>query len=86
MEKIELTRIKHREPAMKQNKKMLRLRFYAETNVELRSKADDWKSYAEWHEKLSAKKVNNEILQSNDLLRSKLRQAMDILEEGITKT
>jgi hypothetical protein len=42
-----------------------------------------WKQHAEWIEKLSVRKINNELVRENEMLRTKMQQAMNTLEKGI---
>ncbi len=69
---------------MKANRNPLRERFQAETDVEIDPQPEDWRRYALWLEKLSLKELNNELIRENELLRSRMRKAMDTLEAGIT--
>lgn len=68
---------------MKESRKVLRQRFEAQTDIELAQKPD-WKRYAEWLEALAIKDLNKEILRENEMLRSRMQEAMDVLEKGIT--
>lgn len=74
-----------RESILEEGREMLRSRFEAKTDIILGNPAD-WKLYAEWLEKSAVRKINNEIARANELLRNKLQQAMNILEQGLTKT
>ena len=69
---------------MRECKKLLRLRFEAETDIVVQSCLEDWKKYAEWLEKLSVKQINCELEKENNFLRKRMEKAMDILEEGIS--
>ena len=69
---------------MKESKEMLRQRFEAQTDIELAQKPDRWKSYAEWLERLASKKINSELIGENEMLRNKMREAMNVLEQGVT--
>ncbi len=67
---------------MEESKQKLRLFFQAETDVVIEPNSEDWKQYAEWLENLAIKELNNEIVKENELLQKKIREAMNILEEG----
>lgn len=69
---------------MKETREMLRLRFYAETDIEIDPTITDWKRYAKWLEAISIKEINKELLKENTMLLNKMKEAMDILEKGIT--
>jgi hypothetical protein len=69
---------------MKENREMLRFRFYAETDVEIDPTITDWERYARWLENLAIKDINKEILKENKMLLNKMQEARDILERGIT--
>jgi hypothetical protein len=43
-----------------------------------------WKEYAEWIEKLSVRKINNELVRENEMLRNRMQEAMNTLEAGIS--
>ncbi len=73
-----------KENAVKESKEMLRQRFEAQTDIELAQKPDRWKSYAEWLERLASKKINSELIGENEMLRNKMRKAMNVLEQGVT--
>jgi hypothetical protein len=70
---------------MKESKQRLRLRFQAETDVEVDPCPQDWKRYAEWLEKLAIKKLNNQLVKENNLLLEKIQEAMNALEEGMKR-
>lgn len=69
--------------SMEESRQKLRLLFQAETDVVIEPHPEDWKQYAEWLENLAIKELNNEIVKENELLLKKIREAMNILEEGI---
>lgn len=69
---------------MKESRDMLRQRFQAQTDIEVDPQPGDWKQYAEWLEKLSIKELNSELVKENEMLRNKIQEAMDVLEQGIT--
>ena len=69
---------------MKESREMLRQRFQAQTDIEVDPQPGDWKRYAEWLEKLSIKELNSELVKENEMLRNKIQEAMDVLEQGIT--
>lgn len=69
---------------MKKSQKMLRLRFQAETDMEIDPAPADWQRYAQWLEALAVKELNKEMLKENEMLRNRMQEAMDILEKGIT--
>lgn len=69
---------------MKESKEMLRLRFQAETDVEIEPVPADWRRYAEWLEALAVKELNKEMLKENEMLKNRMQDAMDIFEKGIT--
>lgn len=68
---------------MEESKQRLRLRFQAETDVEIEPCPEDWKLYAEWLEKLAVNDLNNEMVKENELLLKKIQEAMETLEEGL---
>lgn len=68
---------------MNESKQMLRSRFEAETDVVLCLEHNDWKRYAEWLESLAIKKLNNELIKENRLLRNQIRRSMSVLEKAI---
>jgi hypothetical protein len=68
---------------MKARRDMLRQRFYAETDVEIDPVPTDWEQYALWLEHLVISELNNELVQENELLRIKMENAREILEQGI---
>ncbi len=69
---------------MKESKDLLRQRFQAQTDIEVDPQPQDWKQYAEWLEKLAVKELNNELIIENEVLWNRMREARDVLEEGIT--
>ena len=69
---------------MKESREMLRQRFQAQTDIEVDPQPGDWKRYAEWLEKLSIKELNSELVKENEMLRNKIQEAIDVLEQGIT--
>jgi len=69
---------------MKESKEMLRFRFQAETDVEIDPTPADWQQYAGWLEVLAINELNNELLKENEMLKQKMREAMSVLEKGIT--
>lgn len=69
---------------LKKSTEMLRLRFYAETDVEIGKTHVDWQRYAEWLEALAIKELNKEMLMENEMLRNRMQEAMYALEKGIT--
>lgn len=69
---------------MEQGKEALRLRFESQTDIVLVPHPEHWQEYAEWLEELAVKELNNELVRENELLRNKITEAMDALEEGIT--
>lgn len=68
---------------MKKSREMLRHRFEAESDIEIESQPADWKRYAEWLETVAIKELNNELVKDNELQRSAMRKAMNVLEKGI---
>lgn len=68
---------------MKEGKAILRQRFEAETDIEIDQQPRDWGKYATWLEKLAIKELNNELARENELLRNKMEEAVNVLEEGI---
>ncbi len=74
------------EEAQKKAIEFLRQRFEALTDITLGNDPYACKEYAEWLETLDIQRLNFEIERSNDILRRKMREAMDILEAGITKS
>ncbi len=69
---------------MKESRDMLRQRYQAETDVEIDPQPIDWEQYATWLEHLAINEVNNELVLENELLRSKMKEAIDTLYEGIS--
>ena len=69
---------------MKESRNMLRQRFQAETDVEIDPQSADWEQYSKWLEHLAINELNNELVIENELLRSKMQEAVDILYEGIS--
>ena len=69
---------------MKESREMLRQRFQAQTDIEVDPQPCDWKRYAEWLEKLSIKELNSELAKENEMLRNRIQETIDILEQGIT--
>ena len=69
---------------MKESREMLRQRFQAQTDIEVDPQPCDWKRYAEWLEKLPIKELNSELVKENEMLRNRIQEAMDVLEQGIT--
>ena len=65
---------------MQESKEKLRLTFEAETNVVIEAYPQDWKKYAEWLENLAIKKLNNEVIKENELLRNAMQKAMSTLD------
>ena len=64
----------------------LRLQFYAQTDVEITSKARfrAWQEYALWLEAFQAKKFRDELLKENNLLREGIHEVMAILETAVS--
>ncbi|MFA5878867.1 MAG: hypothetical protein WC860_01690 [Candidatus Margulisiibacteriota bacterium] len=58
----------------------LRLRFEAETDIQINEKLLNWKPYAIWLEKLKMQKLNNEIIAENNKFREAYWQTMELLE------
>lgn len=69
---------------MKESREMLRQRFQAQTDIEVDPQLGDWKRYAEWLEKLTIKELNSELVKENEMLRNRIQEAIDVLEQGIT--
>ena len=65
---------------MEESKEKLRLTFEAETDVIIEAYPEDWKRYAKWLEKLAIEKLNNEIIEENELLRNAMQKAMKALD------
>ena len=65
---------------MEESKERLRLAFEAETDIVIDAYPKDWKKYAEWLEKLAIKKLNNEVIKENELLRNAMQKAMKALD------
>ncbi len=68
----------------KESREMLRQRFQAQTDVEVDPQPEDWRRYAEWLERISIKKLNNELAEENEMLRNRMQTAMNVLEAGVT--
>lgn len=64
----------------------LRLQFYAQTDIEITSKArfKAWQEYALWLETFQATKFNSEYFKENSLLRKRIHEVMAILETAIS--
>ncbi len=69
---------------MKESRDLLRQRFQAQTDIEIHPQPEDWKQYAEWLEKLAVRELNNELVRENEMLRNRMQEAVNVLEEGIT--
>jgi hypothetical protein len=69
---------------MEQGKEALRLRFESQTDIVLVPHPEHWQEYAEWLEELAVNELNNELMRENELLRNKMQEAMNALEQGIT--
>ena len=65
---------------MEESKERLRLAFEAETDIVIDAYPQDWKKYAEWLENLAIKKLNNEVIKENELLRNAMQKAMSTLD------
>ncbi len=65
---------------MEESKERLRLAFEAETDIVIDAYPKDWKKYAEWLENLAIKKLNNEVIKENELLRNAMQKAMKALD------
>ena len=65
---------------MQESKEKLRLAFEAETDVVIEAYPEDWKKYAKWLENLAIKKLNNEVIKENELLRNAMQKAMKALD------
>ncbi len=65
---------------MEESKERLRLAFEAETDIEIDAYPSNWKKYAEWLESFSIKKLNNEVIKENELLRNAMQKAMSALD------
>jgi len=81
---------------MRKSTNELRLQFYAQTNIEIKNEqsksckdakpcASTWQKYAIWLENFQAAKLNQQVLQENNLLRNTIYEVLDILETSITK-
>jgi hypothetical protein len=70
---------------MKETIKELRSRFEAETDVEKLISKKDWQQYAEWLEKLSYSKINNELIVEINNLRAAFYQVIDILDVEVAR-
>lgn len=71
---------------MKNLIKELRLQFYAQTNIEIESKAKlkVWQQYAVWLENFQAKELNYEVLKEAKFLRKQIYQVLVMLESAIS--
>jgi hypothetical protein len=68
---------------MKESREMLRLRFHAETDIDVEPIPADWERYAKWLEALVINELNKGMLRENEMLRKRMREAMSVLEQGI---
>lgn len=71
------------EDTMDENVRKLRFDFEAETDIDIDESSENWQEYAQWLEKLSVSKLNNEMVKENDALRNMMNEAMGLLEEGV---
>jgi len=71
---------------MKETIEELRLRFEAESDLKIKETLNDWKSYANWLEKISIQEINNETIVENKKLRKACWQTIDLLETVLTSS
>ncbi|MFA5073713.1 MAG: hypothetical protein WC539_07435 [Nitrospirota bacterium] len=69
---------------MEEIRQKLRHRFQAETDIEIESGFKDWSTYAEWLEVLAVQEINKGLVKENEMMREKMRKAMDLLAQGIS--
>ncbi|MFA5879986.1 MAG: hypothetical protein WC860_07420 [Candidatus Margulisiibacteriota bacterium] len=70
---------------MNETSEELRLRFEAETDIQIDEKLLDWKPYAIWLENLAIQQVNNEIITENNKLREAYWKVIDLLDNILAK-
>jgi len=68
---------------MEKVREKLRLRFLAETDIEIGPDSKDWGRYAEWLEGLAVIEITEGLVKENDMMRRKMQEAIRILEKGI---
>lgn len=68
---------------MEKIREKLRLRFQAETDIEIGPGSRDWNKYAEWLEGLAVIEITEGLVKENDMMRRKMIEAIRILEKGI---
>lgn len=68
---------------MNETSEELRLRFEAESDLKVEN-LEDWKSYANWLEKISIQKINNETISENKKLRKACWKTISFLETVLT--
>lgn len=67
---------------MKENIEYLRIKFQAETDIEITK--DNISEYEKWLENIKVIHISNEIIIENRYLKNKMIKAMDIIYEGIS--
>jgi len=69
---------------MDEVQKFLRLKFEAETDIVVHEKTACWKQYALWLERTDVKILGKKIIKENNILRAKIHQTVEILDNAIT--
>ena len=69
---------------MDEVQEFLRLKFKAETNIDVHEKMACWKQYALWLERTQMEILGRKIIKENNILRDKIHHAVDILDDAIT--